>query len=466
LEEVFKGNKALFEGLYIYDKIDWKQHPVIRLDFGGRTYDTSDDLKISLTRFVDITANNYQITLEEILLPDKFGELIRKLHLSSGQQVVVLIDEYDKPITDHLTNQEVMAANKTVLHNFYQVLKAVDEHLHFVFLTGVSKFSGVSIFSGLNNLRDITLSEEYATICGYTQSELEHYFAEYIDLLSKHFSLSREYLLNEIRTWYNGYSWDGENTVYNPFSTLLFFAEKQFDNYWFRTGTPAFLIEVLRKRNRLATVLQPTIANSNLFEGFDPVNISETSLLFQTGYLTIKKKEIVLLRPQYTLDIPNMEVRESLLGHLLCAYSNYPIEEESGLKNRMLQHLLTRNAESMEQNIREMLAYIPYPLHIESEAYYHSLLLLWLRMLGFDIEGEIMTNAGRIDAVWKTPEHIVIADVKFQAKKGKIAKLLDKALQQIKEKQYVDKYNDGQKVILLAVAFAGQEIGCRIEDYQ
>jgi hypothetical protein len=224
---------------------------------------------------------------------------------------VVLVDEYDKPITDHLSEPETMKSIQKVLHDFYQVLKGADEHIRFIFLTGVSKFSGLSIFSALNNPRDISLSDDYAALCGYTQQELENNFTEYIDDVAKNFSMSREELLDEIRKRYNGYSWDGKTSVYNPFSTLLFFTERQFDNYWFRTGTPTFLINLLRSRNQIEPVLHPIIAGTNTFNSYNPLNIGEIPLLFQTGDLTIKQKILIEGKPQYTLDIPNSEVRES-----------------------------------------------------------------------------------------------------------------------------------------------------------
>ncbi|MDR1342855.1 MAG: AAA family ATPase, partial [Prevotellaceae bacterium] len=210
IDAIFSGRKDLFEGLYIYDKWDWsRQYPVIRLDFGRRAFSTPEELKISLTDFIEGEASSHQLSLRERTLAGKFGELIKALHLSAGQKVVVLVDEYDKPITDHLSNPKVMNENKVTLHDFYQVLKASDDHIRFIFLTGVSKFAGVSVFSALNNLDDISLKWRYASVCGYTQAELESNFTEYIDEVALHNSMSREKLLNEIRKNYNGYSWDG-----------------------------------------------------------------------------------------------------------------------------------------------------------------------------------------------------------------------------------------------------------------
>jgi hypothetical protein len=463
IEAIFKGEKDLFSGLYIEDQWDWEQkHPVLRFDFAGINSRTTENLIRSLFETIEMFASNYGVELKNSTLNGRFSELISRLHQLTGHPVVVLVDEYDKPITENLTNPEVALSNRDALHDFYQVLKASDEHLRLIFLTGVSKFAGVSVFSSLNNLRDITLSEDYSAICGYTQSELEHYFSAYFDNLSVKLNMPYQVLLDEIRAWYDGYSWDGKTSVYNPFSTLLFLTENQFDNYWFRTGTPTFLIELLKKNNQIRPVLEPVVSDSSLFDSFDIVRMNEVSLLFQTGYLTVKQKEFVLGRPQYTLGVPNSEVSESFLKYLLSAYSSYPVEREYELKNRMRQQLQSRDAAGFEQSIREMLAYIPYPLHIGKEAYYHSLFLLWLKMLGFEIQGEITTNLGRIDAVLKFPDHTVIAEIKYQCKKGKIAVLPDKAIEQIKDKQYADRFNNGQAVSLLAVAFAGKEIGCRI----
>jgi hypothetical protein len=465
MEEIFKGNKALFEGLYIYDKIDWtQQYPVIRIDWSNIKHSNAEEMESSASSFLERLAGSYQITLTAKYASDRLSELIELLHHKTGHPVVVLVDEYDMPILDVLSHPATISEVRSFLQAFYKVLKGTDEHLYFTFLTGVSKFSGVSIFSGVNNLDDITLDGKYASICGYTQPELENYFSEYLDTVAQYVSLDKTNLIKEIRRWYNGYSWDGETSVYNPFSTLLFFSKKQFDNYWFRTGTPSFLIELLKNRNQLKPVLEPFTVDSIAFESFDPLRIDEVPLLFQTGYLTIKKKEFIGGRPRYTLEMPNFEVEEAFLKYLLSAYSDYPVGMTGGLKERMQQQMETNDAAGLEQSLREMIAYIPYPLHIGKEAYYHSLLLLWLKLLGFNITGEITTNIGRIDAVLQLPDQVIVAEIKFQPKQGKIPKLLDEAINQIKEKRYYERFTD-QKISFLGVAFAGKEIGCRIENY-
>ncbi|GHV61108.1 ATPase AAA [Bacteroidia bacterium] len=459
LEAIFKGEKNLFDGLYISTQWNWSQrYPVIRLDFGAINNKTAEDLLQDMEQVILGIAQNNGIPLMR-RGAGSFAELIEKLHQSTGQQVVILVDEYDKPITDNLLNINVANGNRDVLHNFYQVMKATDEHLRFIFLTGVSKFSGVSVFSGLNNLNDITLNEKYTSLCGYTQSELESYFSEYIDDVAQHVEMSKEGLLAAIRTMYDGYSWDGKTSVYNPFSTLLFFENREFANYWFRTGTPTFLVHLLKKRNQITPLLEPVIATSISFESYDPNCIEELPLLFQTGYLTIKNKVRMNGIPEYTLEIPNSEVRESLLSHLFHAYSDYPGDRIYSMVSGMQQNIKNGDVEGLEQNLRLMLSYIPYELHIKAEAYYHSMLLLWIKMLGFEIQGQVMTNIGRIDAVWQLPKQTVVAEIKFHAKKDTDT-LLNEAMQQIHDRRYYEPYID-KKVILLAVAFTGKEVKCR-----
>ncbi|MDR1865233.1 MAG: ATP-binding protein [Bacteroidales bacterium] len=462
LDELFSGNQSLFEGLYIHDRWDWTQpHPVIRLDWGGMSYHTPEALSRSLADFVTAKAEYAGITLEDTGLSDRFFELVEKLHYQTGRKVVLLVDEYDKPITDHLTNPDVLSANDTKLHDFYQVFKAADDHLQFVFLTGISRFSGVSIFSALN-LNDITMNDRYASICGYTQEELESYFPEYMDEAGKRMDMSRGELLEDIRRWYNGYSWDGETSVYNPISILLLFDKCVFGNYWFDTGTPTFLISLLQKRNDLKPVLEPVSVSSSALRGFDPLRIGGTSLLFQSGYLTVKSRQLIGGRPQYTLGVPNTEVNEPLLKHLLIAYSGYPADRMPPIRSAMQQQISSGDASGLERNLRILLADVPCQLHVESEAYYHSMLLVWLKTLGFDIQGEISVSNGRIDAVWRQPELTVITEVKYHPEKD-AETLLHEALVQIRNRRYGEPYRT-IKVTLLAVAFAGKEIACRIEE--
>jgi predicted DNA-binding ribbon-helix-helix protein len=462
LDKLFNGRKELFEGLYIYDKWDWtQQYPVIWLDFGSVANHTTEALINSLSDFVKEMATKYGVVIEKIELTDRFAELIKKIAQSTGKGVVILIDEYDKPIIDHLSNIEVLDTNKKTLHSFYSVLKASDEYIRFIFLTGVSKFSGLSIFSALNNPNDITLNQKYASICGYTQEELEYYFTDYLDEVAECKHKSRNELLDEIKFWYNGYSWDGQTSVYNPFSTLLFFDNNEFDNYWFNTGTPTFLIEMLKRRNQLKPALETIETTSSAFKSYDPANIGEIPLLFQTGYLTIKHKRKMMDQYIYTLGMPNLEVKNSFFEHLLNAYSNYPPEQIQPLTFKMQQQIHNGNVSGLQQNLQLLLAHIPSNLHIPKEAYYHSLFLLLMKVLGFDIQGEISTNIGRIDAVWHQPDLTVVSEIKYHSEKD-IDSLLQEAMTQIRDHKYYEAYLD-KKVMLMAIAFTGKEVKCELE---
>ncbi|MDR3366778.1 MAG: ATP-binding protein [Prevotellaceae bacterium] len=467
LEALFKGEKRLFEGLYIYDKWDWEEHfPVIRLDFGGRAYSSGEELNRSLTSFVELTAKSYQLSLEECTLPDKFRELLEKLHHATGRKAVVLVDEYDKPITDHLSSLEVAEANRKTLQAFYQVLKAADEHLRFIFLTGVSKFSKVSIFSGLNNLNDITMDDKYATICGYTQAELESCFDEHIREMAEHHKQTRDEIIAEIRHWYNGYSWDGATSVYNPFSTLLLFDKKMFVDYWFATGTPTFLVNLIKERNDAKALLEPVLMQSSGFDSFEYQTLDSKLLSFQTGYLTVKKREKSMFDNTlvYTLGFPNEEVRQALVAHLVGSYAACPASDAFSLRERMMRQLFEGSSSAFERSAQEMFARIPYQLHVPREAYYHSLLLLWLNLLGFKVEAEISTDKGRIDAVWTWGDRVVIAEVKYSIQK-KAEPLVEKAFAQLLDRRYHERYaGEGKRILLLAVAFAGKEVACSMKE--
>jgi len=465
IEEIFKGKKELFEGLYIYDKIDWVQHPVIKIDWSKIRHTASMEMEDSMSSYLGLMAARYQISLSQKFAHERFDELIMKLYEKTGKKVVILIDEYDMPILDALNKPDTIVEIRSFLQSFYKIIKAADEHLRFVFLTGVSKFAKVSIFSGLNNPRDITVSTEYADICGYTQMELENYFAEYIADFSAKFSRTQEEALNTIKKWYNGYSWNGVTMVYNPYSILLLCTEKKISNYWFATGTPTFLINLIKNRNDVRSVLEPVTVEEIVFDSFDPENISMTPLLFQTGYLTVKKltEEFDAL-PQYTLGIPNKEVNDALLIYLLNSYVNYPLGQTPVLIRQMQQQLRTGDVSELEKNIQEMFARIPYQLHIPREAYYHSLFLLWINLLGFDLIAEIPTDKGRIDAVWTYDDRVVIVEIKY-ADKGDCEPLLDDAISQIRKKRYYERYaGSNKRIALLAIAFAGKKIACRMEE--
>jgi hypothetical protein len=460
MDALFRGQKELFEGLYIYDKWDWsQQYPVIRIDWTRINHSTPENMEISLCRYLRSIATGYDVELKSPTAPDCFDELITLLYAKTGKKAVILIDEYDKPITSHLFDDKLNDV-RTVVHDFYQVMKGADEYLRFVFLTGVSKFSGLSVFSALNNLDDITLQKPYASICGYTQEELESNFSEYIDSVAGCLNMTREKMLERIRYWYNGYTWDGETAIYNPFSTLNFFKIQKFAFYWFRTGTPTFLIDIIQRRNSTGKILEPLVVGENVFDGYDPLDIGEVPLLFQTGYLTIKKIELIEDRSRYTLGIPNSEVNEGFLMHLLKAYGKYPVEQFDEIRTIMARQISACDEAGFVRSLETMTATVPYEIHRTDEAYYHTMILLWMRLLGFKIRGEVSNNHGRADAVWEQPGLTVVAEIKYHAEK-KIDLLLNEAMDQIHDRRYYNQYLG--KIILLGVAFSGKDVGCRME---
>ena len=465
IKDLFKGKRNLFEGLYIYDKWDWsKTNPVIHLDFATIAYKTVEQLESSLLDFINSTANKYSVELNDNTLPSRFAELIEKLHKKAGEGTVILVDEYDKPLIDNLSDKEVYAQVKRALHDFYQVIKAKDAHEKFVFMTGVSRFSGLSIFSALNNLNDVTMDNQYGTICGYTQEELEGNFKEYIKETAEHLGINCEEALDRIKSWYNGYSWDGKTFVYNPFSTLLLFKKKEFNIHWYKTGTPTFLIEQIVKKNGLDRLIgQGSVIISSLSD-VDYDRTSNVDLLFQTGYLTIKSKEIKKDEvPQYTLDFPNMEVRKAFLSNLLVAYANKETHEIEDINKKVKKAIEEKDSEGLQKVLTELFANIPYDLTTEKESYYHSLFLLAARMSGYEVDGEVHTDKGRIDAVLKKDKSVIVVEIKY-GQEEPADKLVEGAMEQIKDRKYYEKYA-GNEVSLLGIGFGkNKEIVCMFEE--
>ena len=303
LKELFEGNEALFEGLDIHGRHDWSiRHPVLRLSFGAGDFRQPGFLEANLMEKLAAAEADGQVTTDYTTLPGRFAALLAALHRRVGRRVVVLVDEYDKPILDALETPDVARANRNFLRGFYAVVKDCDAHVRFTFITGVSKFSKISLFSGLNNLRDITLDPRYAGICGYTDFDLDAVFAAELP------GLDRE----EIRRWYNGYDWLGGQKVYNPFDILLLFDSRKFAAHWFETGTPAFLVETLVGRGVGSFALEEMAGTDELLSALDVGDMATEALLFQTGYLTIRDHERSGGRTVYRLGFPNQEVRQSL----------------------------------------------------------------------------------------------------------------------------------------------------------
>lgn len=443
LKEIFSGNRELFDGLYIYDRIEWQQHPVIHIDFSNISYDKSArDFDNNLLKHLDKIALIYNVELQENPLKEKFIELIEKL--SKTDKVVVLVDEYDKPIIDFMTKPDKAKANREVLRNFFAVLKAADPYLRFVFFTGVSKFSKVSVFSGLNNLTDITVDARFSTILGIRQEDILKYFTEYLDVLSNKEGEDVDCLKKKIERWYNGYSWDGLNQVYNPTSLLTLFAKNKFGNYWFATGTPTFLIEMMRKKSYQISEIEQTEVGENIFDSYDIDNIDINFLLFQTGYLTIKKIEKFGEDYLYNLGSPNHEVKESLLNYILADFTGNPLSKIKPQHIQLIQALRKKDLDHFLTILNSIFAGIPYTLHNKDEKYYHSLCYMVLALMGVKIDLEVLSDKGRIDGVLTLDEQIYVIEFKMGT--------AGEAMKQIKARRYYEQYlNCGKEVLLLGV---------------
>jgi hypothetical protein len=448
LMEIFSGNRDLFKGLWIYNKIQWTRHPVIHLDLSKITFKTPEMLEKALDNRIEKIASQYDVKLDhDLFLKEKFGQLIEKL--AQKQKVVILIDEYDKPLIEYIEKGQIEEAKRIrdVFKNFYGVIKGSDQYLRFVFITGVSKFSKVSVFSDLNNLRDITMSKQFSQMLGYTEKELNHYFEPYFKQLAKETGIAPAQLQAEIREWYNGYSWDGKHFIYNPYSIINLFTENSFGNFWFSTGTPTFLIRSIRQRQSEIMEFENLPVKSYTFEHYDIDNIEIASLLFQTGYLTIKEITLENKEITYHLSYPNKEVHDSLLNFLFVEYTQKELNQGTRSLARIKKAISGDDVNSFIQEIKSLFASIPYNIFIGNrEAYYHSVIYLILRLTGSSIKSEDPTNIGRIDAVLETTNKIYIME--FKLGNGK------EALQQIKDKKYYEKYQgSGKEIILMGIGF-------------
>ena len=444
LRTIFDGNKELFKGLHIYENgYEFVKHPIIRISFNSGDFSSKEAFHQRIYQILDFNQRALKIACpKEFTSSGCFERLIEEAYLKYNKKVVILVDEYDKPILDNIENPEVARVIREELKNFYSVIKGADEFLKFVFITGVSKFSKVSLFSGLNNIQDITLNPNYATICGYRQEDVETVFAKH--LKGQDFA--------KIQKWYNGYKFLGEG-VYNPFDILLFISNNfTYRNYWFSTATPTFLLKLIEKNNYFLPNLENIIKDDKMLDSFDVDYIELETLMWQTGYLTIIESYENFDGMEYLLSIPNQEVKISLLGSIADFMSK--VQNSKPVRNNLLKALNSHDFTLFENTFKSLFASIPYNLFTnnkmyEYEGYYASLFYAYLKALGLEIVGEDVTNRGRIDLTIKMPNSIIIIEFKVDG---------SHALAQIKEKKYHEKYLDSKlPIYLVGVSFDTKE---------
>ena len=459
LKTLFEGKKEYFKGLYIYDKIEWKKFPVIHISMtkiGG----SKVGLENALSHELHSQAKAENIVLVEEELNLQFEELIASLSEKYASKVVILIDEYDKPITQGLEFDGVDLAikNRDIMKNFYSGLKDMDNSIRFLFITGISKFTRVSIFSELNHLTDITLDDRYANLCGYTQAEMEHYFPVGIEKLAKKNNLTKEECLAQIKEWYDGFSWDGTNFVYNPFSSLRLFASLTFSNYWFESGTPTFLIKRLKDAEQVQ--LENLQLDASIYNTFDLRNLNTLSLLIQTGYLSIKEK---LDTDFYRFGITNQEVRNSFNKMLLGEYLSIDGSVTGASIYAIRDAFVENNVKKVIDIIETLFKSVPSHLFSKKNAngkyssvgenFYHAVIYLVFNLLGVKMKAEVAIRDGRVDAVVETNEHIYL----FEFKKNTTPQT---AIQQMITNDYAGKYTLSGKIIhLVGVSFSLRKRG-------
>jgi hypothetical protein len=448
MAELFAGNEPLFRGLHCHDKWDWKtKYPVIRISFGaGISNGQAEALAERIREILGENAERLGLTLKDASIPGQFSQLILQAEAKFGQRVVILVDEYDKPILDKLTSPDLARKMRDGLRDLYSVIKDQDAHIKFAMLTGVSKFSKVNIFSGLNNLSDITLSPKFSDICGYTDADVDTVFAPELEGLDR----------DEIRHWYNGYNWRGE-VVYNPFDLLLLFREREFRSFWFETGTPTFLVDMLTERQVYLPALLNMESSSELISAFEVGDISTEALMFQSGYLTIASEKNLGGNIMFTLSYPNREVRGALTGEILGHWVKNP-QKAVQSSFALYEALELNDFAKIREIFFSLYASIPNDWFRRNdidrfEGYYASVFYASFAALGLDIVPEDVSSQGKLDMAIKFNGQVYLFEFKVVEDEAE-----GRALPQIKEKGYADKYRSLNRPIhLIGLEFSKKD---------
>ncbi|MBR1437946.1 MAG: AAA family ATPase [Synergistaceae bacterium] len=455
LEAMLKGEVELFKGLKAEEwvkKQSKKPLTVLRFDMSARAIKTPEIFEKSLASMLNLTAINFDIELISEIFSDMLEELIIKLYRKNGP-LVVLIDEYDKPILDNITNLKKANEMREVLRSFYTTVKSCDNYFRFVFITGISKFSKTGVFSAMNNLLDISMLRKYGDVVGYTQNELEENFNEWIILSSKIMALSKDELLAKIKAYYDGFSFDGNIRLYNPFSILNFFFDEKFGNYWYTSGSPSFIAKYMKEHKiQNPDEYRHIEVPSDFADSHEIENSKPESFLYQSGYLTIEKLENDVI----TLDYPNEEVKKSLIRMYLDEF--YHVNSFITLGNQIWQFLTAGDIDQVITVYNIAIADIPYEdFPNRDEFWYRSLFVMLLRGAGFIPFAEVHTYKGRSDVVVQFEKQIVVLEFKFAEKSSDVDDKKDEGLKQIKEKGYADSYDSEGRKIISAVVVADDE---------
>lgn len=449
LESYFFGKKELFEGLAIAElEHDWTEYPVLHLDLNTRNYADKSSLEAELNKHLEQWEAEYGDTYSNRSIEERFTQVIRLAYEKTGRQVVILVDEYDKPLLQAIGNTELQEAYRATLKGFYGALKSMDGCIRFAFLTGVTKFGKVSVFSDLNNLRDLSMLPQYHDICGITEEELRINFKEDVAELASAQNMTVDETYAALRENYDGYHFCEEQLpgIYNPFSLLNAFANKKIDYYWFETGTPTYLVELLKQHDYVLPDLENEEPDADTLNSIDIASSNPIPVIYQSGYLTIKGYDPDF--ELYHLGFPNREVKQGFLKYLMPYYAN-TVQGKSGFEiSRFVRSLREGDIEGFMERLQSFLSACPYELEPQQERHFQSVMFILTALCGYHVEIESHTNKGRMDMTVKTKDYIYIFEFKFN-------KSAEEALAQIIEKGYAEPFkSDGRQIVKVGVNFS------------
>lgn len=452
LEAYFLGRKELFEGLAIYDmEKEWKSHPIFYIDLNTANFRDENSLYEVLNSHVSVWEEMYGAREYETTLALRFKGIIARAAEKEGCGVVILIDEYDKPILQTLRNQELQEKHRSLLKSFYSVLKTQDRYIRFAFITGVTKFGKVSVFSDLNNLMDISMDQRYISICGMTQNELQYNFREGIEQLGEAYGDTEEETLNKLKIRYDGYHFEEDTVgIYNPFSVLNTLAKLRYKDYWFETGTPTFLVDLLKMHNyRLLDITREKVSG-DVINSIDSMSTNPIPVIYQSGYLTIKGYDERFKK--YRLGFPNKEVEEGFLNFLLPLYTSAG-NNSPFMVDEFVQDVESGNPERFMQRMKAFFADTSYQVVGNAELYFQNAMYLVFKIMGFYTQVERPTSDGRIDALIQTPDYIYIIECKLD-------RTAEEALCQINDSDYAAPFAmDKRRLYKIGVNFSSQTRG-------
>ena len=457
LEAYFQGRKELFDGLAISDlETEWKQYPVLHIDLNAEDYSDKQALVSIIERHLYQFESVYGRNSNERTPADRFVGIIRRAYEQTGQQVVILVDEYDKPLLEAINKPEMQNDYRTTLKSFYGVAKTMDSYIRFALFTGVTKFSKVSVFSDLNNLEDITMDEQYSEICGITEQEIRDNVDDEVGMMAEKLKVSKCECYEKLKKYYDGYHFHPDSVgIYNPFSLLCALKRREFRDFWFETGTPTFLVETMKRNHYDLERLTREEATADLLGSLDSLDTNPIPLLYQSGYLTIKGCDLEF--GTYRLGFPNEEVERGFSRFLFRYYTPASQGQDSFVKEFVLA-VRAGQIDKFMSLLESLFAGQDYQLAGDAELYFHNAVALIFKMVGFYTDTERHTSDGRMDMVVQTADYVYLFEFKLD-------KSADEALAQIEEKQYAAPFaHDPRKLYKIGVNFSSKTR--RIEDWK